>query len=521
MTTTNVPLDDFKADELQLENAAVTLEDVLPKHNKPWYKVPSLLKLNLLLLIPIMSSTIVGYDGSMLNGLQSLEDWQTFFNHPTGAYLGTISAAPTFGQCFSALFAGYLPDMMGRRPPILIGALTIIVGSILQAAAQNYAMFFIARFIIGVGSGVAVTPSPSLLSELAYPAHRHVMTTAYNVMWYSGSTIAAWVTYGTFHMKTGGNWSWRIPSILQCFFPCIQVLFIYFLPESPRYLVYKDRVPEARAVLAKYHADGDDSARIVDFELAEILQAITAEKEMKASSFKAFFLPENRLRLFIVIAVPFMQQMSGNGLVSYYLSLVLNSIGITTSSEQLVINGALNIYNFGLALIITAVVNRFRRRSLFIASTSGMLFVFTIWTVLSAINQQRNFEQKSLGQGVLTMIFFFFFAYNIGLLGLPYLYMTEVLPFHLRSKGMAITQMVNGLTSVYNGFVNSIAMDAISWKYYIVYCCILALEFCVVFFFFPETKGDTLEESAQRFDNARQKGKLEADPDTALEMNTV
>ena len=77
--------------------------------------------------------------------------------------------------------------------------------------------------------------------------------------------------------------------------------------------------------------------------------------------------------------------------------------------------------------------------------------------------------------------------------------MSEILPYHLRAKGYVIhTFMLNGVL-LFNGFVTPIAMKAISWKYYILYCCILAVEFVVIFFFFPETKGLTLEEVATVF----------------------
>ncbi|KAM9930451.1 hypothetical protein OXX80_009390, partial [Metschnikowia pulcherrima] len=123
----------------------------------------------------------------------------------------------------------------------------------------------------------------------------------------------------------------------------------------------------------------------------------------------------------------------------------------------------------------------------------------TIWTILSALNEQRHFEDKGLANGVLAMIFFYYFFYNVGINGLPFLYITEILPYSHRAKGLNLFQFSQFLTQIYNGYVNPIAMDAISWKYYIVYCCILFVELVIVFFTFPETSGYTLEEVAQVF----------------------
>ncbi|KAK9476947.1 general substrate transporter [Lipomyces japonicus] len=507
-----VNLEDLKASNNHDENADerrnITLDDALPKNLPPWWRRRNLLLLNFLMICPIFSSTNIGFDGSMLNGLQAQTQWQTFFDHPKGLRLGHLSAAPTFGNIASFLVGGYISDRYGRRVALFIGASIVILGAAIQGAAQSYGMFFAARLLIGLGGTISIVPAPSLLSECAYPTHRSILTTSYNIMWYMGATIAAWITYGTYFMGEDSTWAWRIPSLLQGFFPLCQIIMCFFIPESPRYLIYQDRIDEARKFFVKYHAEGDNSSVLVDYELTEIIQTLQAEKALKQASYKAFLLPENRRRLFLCFMVPFMQQMSGNGLLSYYLSLVLTSIGITSAPQQLVINGGLMIYNWGIAIVLIGIVPRFGRRVLFLTSTASMFVIFVIWTVLSAINQERNFEQKSLGQGVLAMIFLFFFSYNIGLLGLPYLYMTEVLPYHLRSKGMAILQLAGALTSLYNGYVNSIAMDAISWRYYIVYCCVIGVEFLVVFFFFPETKAQTLEESTDLFNSQTKKKNL-------------
>ncbi len=208
----------------------------------------------------------------------------------------------------------------------------------------------------------------------------------------------------------------------------------------------------------------------------------------------------NRKRLFLLTFIGIIMQLSGNGLVSYYLNKVLNSIGITSTSQQLVFNGGLMIYNYGISIIINLLVfQNIKRRAVFITSIGLMLLFYVIWTILSAINQQRNFEDKGLGKGVMAMIFMYYLAYNLGLNGLPYLYLTEIMPFTIRTKGISLCLMIQQVVLVYNGFVNSIAMDAIEWKYYIVYCCILAVEFVVAYLTIVETSGRTLEEVAEVF----------------------
>ena len=188
-----------------------------------------------------------------------------------------------------------------------------------------------------------------------------------------------------------------------------------------------------------------------------------------------------------------------NGDVRVCCTANASGAGITDEKEQLKINGCLMIYNWVTAVFVSFLVNKFRRRTLFLTATILMLVTYVIWTVLSAINEQRNFEQASLGKGVLAMIFFYYLGYNMGANGLPYLYLTEILPYNQRTKGVNIMLTFFNIILIYNGFVNPVAMDAISWRYYIVYCCIIVVEVVVVYFFFPETSGYTLEEVCQVF----------------------
>jgi hypothetical protein len=91
-------------------------------------------------------------------------------------------------------------------------------------------------------------------------------------------TVAAWITFGTFRIDN--DWSWRIPALLQGAASIVQVALIWFVPESPRWLVDQGRIEEAEALITKYHADGDSNDPIVPLEMAEIEQACVVDKEM-------------------------------------------------------------------------------------------------------------------------------------------------------------------------------------------------------------------------------------------------
>lgn len=477
------------------------MNEYLPKWDKPWYKHPHFRFLYFCVFLITLTSTNNGYDGSMLNGLQSLNVWHKDLGNPTGQTLGALSNGNTFGVILSFVIAPYISDHYGRRIGIFLGQGLCIVGAILQGVSTNYAFFLCSRIVLGLGSGIALVGSPTLISEISYPTHRPTATAFYNTCWYVGSIIAAWVTYGT--RVIDDSYAWRIPSYLQGIVPVFQLALFWLSPESPRFYVAKGKHEKAREILTKFHVgDSQDpqALRFIDFEIREIERALELEKLASNSSYMDFIrLPSFRKRLFLCFFTACMMQLSGNGLVSYYLNKVLNSIGITGEKEQLEINGCLNIYNMVIAMVAAAFVGRFKRRLIFLFSITGMLTSFVIWTILSA-EASKNDYPTSLSNGVLAFIFIFYGFYNIAMNGLPYEYITSILPYSHRAKGINIFQLSQMAVIIYNGYVNPIAMDKIEWKYYIVFCAFLAVEFVVVFFFYPETGNKTLEEVSAMFE---------------------
>jgi MFS family permease len=155
----------------------------MPEDPRPWYRVSHLVKLNLIVLSLLMCSGTTGYDGSMMNGLQSLEQWQTFMNHPTGAWLGFINAIQSVGGLVTFPIQAYCADRYGRKICLQIGLAFIIFGAGLQTGARNEGMFVAARFLIGVASTWFATAA-ILITEIAYPYHRAKCTALYNCQFY-------------------------------------------------------------------------------------------------------------------------------------------------------------------------------------------------------------------------------------------------------------------------------------------------------------------------------------------------
>lgn len=478
--------------------AGLMLKDMIPAGRKPWYRDAVLIRLNLLLMCALLTQTATGFDASMLNGMQSLPQWVAFFGHPAGSRLGAMTFGPTGGVLISVLVSSQLCDRFGRRYPICGGSLIIILGAVLQAAAQSYGMFVAARFLVGFGLGIVSVSAPPLLSEVAYPTHRGKLVSFYLCSWSLGSLIAAWVTFGSFKMRS--DWAWRLPSLLQCTFSCVQAALSLLAPESPRWLIYQNRHQEARDVLVKYHGDGDPNSELVQFEMAEISAALEMEKLQRQSRWGEWVCTKGNIhRLFLALYIPAMMQWAGNGLISYYLTIILESIGITNSRTQLIINGSLSVWAFLVACFFATLVDKAGRRRLWLAGMSGMLVSYVVWTVCSAINQETDFKHTGYAGAVIAMIFVYQLFYHV-CSPVATTYIMEVVPYSLRSKASMLYQLSGNLASVYNSFANPVAMKAITWKYYLVWVVVIAVHLVVMFFFFPETKGLGLEEVAVVFD---------------------
>ncbi|KAK9234151.1 general substrate transporter [Lipomyces kononenkoae] len=472
----------------------------LTKVEKSWYKVPSRIRLySLLFPAAIMAYATSGYDGSMMNSLQTVTYWEDYFNNPEGAVLGVLSAIMSLGATCSTPFAPLVADSFGRRWGITVGSTIMIVGTVIQAASRDFAMFLISRFIVGFGLTFCTTAAPSLVTELCHPKERATITAICNTCWFIGSIVAAWVTFGT--LKIESTWSWRIPSLLQMLPSLFQICTIWFVPESPRWLISHDRPDEALEVLKRYHGGGEETD-LVKLEFSEIQEAIRLEKENKLTSWYSLISTSgNRYRIFLVFCMGLFSQWSGNGLISYYLSRILDSVGITNRNIQALVNGLISIWNWLIAFSSAFFVEKIGRRPLFLMSTVGMTIVFAAWTAASA--QFSMTKHNSAGIAAVAMIFIFEFFYCIAFQPLAVAYSVEILPFGIRAKGMAVYVFSTKAAVFLNQFVNPIGLANIGWKYYIVYCIWLLVEVLVAFGFFIETKGYALEEIAVIFDGEK------------------
>lgn len=317
------------------------------------------------------------------------------------------------------------------------------------------------RVIIGSGVGIVKVAAPILIQEIAHPRLRPILGSCYQTFAYIGALLAALMTFAGLYVP--GEWSWRFPSLLQTIFPIIIIVVATFCPESPRWLIKNGRSNQALKILARYHANGDTCDSLVQLEFREILTALDHETTLRQASFLDFLrTPGNRRRLFTIAMLALSLNWVGNGIISHYLTPMLKSVGVTAPTHICIINAALALWNLILSGLAATQCDRIGRRPLFLTSIAGMLVSYCLIMGLSA--EFDATKKAGIGAAVIPFLFIYFGFYDIAFTPLPVTYIVEILPFSIRSKGMALFTSTASLGDSFNQFVNPIALGRMGWR---------------------------------------------------------
>ncbi|XP_042870276.1 proton myo-inositol cotransporter-like isoform X2 [Penaeus japonicus] len=313
----------------------------------------------LLALFSAIGGFLFGYDTGVVSGAMILirDEFELSTLWHELIVSSTIGAA-----WLAALVAGPATDRFGRRPVILVASVIFTVGAVVMGAAPEKVTLLIGRIIVGLGIGMASMSVPVYLSESS-PANLRGRITVTNNVFITGGQLIAALICGAFSKVSHG---WRYMLGLAAVPSVVQLMGFAVMPESPRWLILKGRVEEARQVLQKIRpADAD-----IDAEVEAIKQAVSGDVD-EGGIRKVFQSGPVRRALFVGCLLQLFQQISGINTVMYYSASIISMAGVRDQSQAIWLAAAVSSMNFFGTFIGLWLVERVGRRSLTLGSLLG------------------------------------------------------------------------------------------------------------------------------------------------------
>ncbi|BFZ60441.1 hypothetical protein YB2330_001477 [Saitoella coloradoensis] len=461
----------------------------------------SLIKLYLILSVSFLCSALNGYDGSLMGAINAMTEYQKYFGMTqAGSSTGIVFAIYNLGCLPAVVLVGPIIDRYGRRSGMFIGSFLVIIATCLQAPSTSKGMFMGGRFILGTGVAFCATSAPTYVSELAHPKFRGTQLGLYNTMWYVGSIIASWVAYATAFLPD--NRAWRVPLWCQMITSGVVCAFVWFLPESPRWLVAHNRHEEAAKILGKYHGEGDINHPLVTMQMQEMETQIRSSTSDTAWwDYRELFSTKSaRARLICVAGMAWFGQYSGNAVVSYFFPFMVSSAGISDPHTQLLLNGLNPVVGWIFSVCGAWSSDRVGRRPLLLYTLGCAIVIFAVITACT----HYAIVDGNTGASYTAIVFVYLFSaiFSFGWTPLQAGYIVECLPMETRANGNALGQLISNIASAVGSYSGSAAMGSIGYWYYLVFVFWDMIEWTVIYFFFVETKGRTLEELNEVFEAA-------------------
>ncbi|GFG01552.1 sugar transporter STL1 [Aspergillus lentulus] len=443
--------------------------------------------------IATMGFLLFGYDQGVMSGIISDPAFNNVFTatKDDNTMQATVTAVYEVGCLFGAIFALIFGEILGRRKMVICGASVMIVGVIIQVTSFPGSLpllqFIFDRVITGIGNGMNTSTIPTYQAECSKTSNRGLLICIEGGIIAIGTMIAYWIDFGAHYGPS--DLVWRFPIAFQIVFGIVIIVGMLYLPESPRYLIAQDRIADGEKVLAAL-AGTEISDRHTQLEKQLIVDSVRAAGAEKAS-FRDLFTggPSQHFRRMIVgSSSQVFQQISGCNAVIYYLPVLLeDSIG--QSHDFALLIGGVNMICYAIfATFSWFFIEKIGRRKLFLGGSFGqcaaMIIVFACLIPGDA----------QTAKGAVFGLFLYMCFFGATWLPLPWLYPAELSPLRTRAKANAISTCNNWLFNFTVVMITPVMIEHIGWGTYLFFAAWNAFFIPVIWFFYPETAGRSLEE---------------------------
>ncbi|CAK7244577.1 MAG: hypothetical protein STHCBS139747_006121 [Sporothrix thermara] len=445
-----------------------------------------------------------GYDQGVFSGVLVSADFKKHFPQTLDSDIsGITSSCFSLGAFFGAITAFTFGDKFGRRRSIILGMTCNIMGAILQITSFHLPQMIIGRVINGYGMGVTSSVCPVFQAECSKSAIRGKLVALGSWCNTAAFCLVSWINFGIyFH---GGAMQWRLPLALQMVFPIVVVPLLFFVPESPRWLVLKDRHDEALAILARLEGPAvsvHDPAVTAAF--LSISQTLVAERRDQLPLRDVLLCRDHTQtlrRLILSCGTQLMQQFSGVNALGYYLpTLLQTSLGYSEEKARLftAINSVVYLFSACCCLMLIDMVGR-RKLMLYGSTCMGSTYLISALTLLGAKNDPS--KKRVLGNVTTSMFFLYYFTYGTSFAKVPWVFNSEINSLSWRTRGAAAATATNWICSFAVTQFTATGVKNLGWAFYLIFAIICWAYFPIVFCLYPETSRRTLEDMDLIFTN--------------------
>ncbi|KAL9476293.1 hypothetical protein ACSS6W_006134 [Trichoderma asperelloides] len=412
-------------------------------------------------------------------------------------HISLLSSLAFIGKFIGCFLAGPCIERFGHRIVFIMLAVVSVIGIIVEITAAGtgpgtgrYAQFIVGRIIVYISVGLVEVNVTTYQAEIVPEAFRGFVVVSLQLFLNAGTLVATGVNKG-FSTETGAT-GWKTVTGIQFIFAALIALFTIFIPNSPRWLLSKDREEEAVAALRRIRPEEDASNGNCEAEILAIKEAI--QEDVHKAPWLDLVRGTNARRTFIVIVYYFFQQATGQAFVSTYQTVFYRSNGYAAHAFTYpIINSCLSLVSVIPGMYA---VDKFGRRATLLLS----FFLQGFFMFLLAGLGQKDGKTRSESDMVVASFMLYAFFYNMGGASIPYLLGSEIPNAALREKTQSIGTAWNVIWAFVTNFIIPYMINSIHFKVGWVFgsICILALVF--TFFVLPETKGRRLEDIDAIFD---------------------